>query len=139
MRCLFSVSSIAIVVMVAAVASSHERQEIDGMRVVFGGEPEPVLNGEFRYLRWRFADLKSEEPVADLEDLRATIRFDGKEFGPFDARGSRRDPGMYQTHHIFTKSGEGEVTLTFKRAGQDKTLEITFPFRVADRKTVEIP
>ena len=70
------------------------------MQVVFGGEPEPVLDGEICFLRWRFADLESKEPVADLEDAKATIEFDGKEFGPFDARGSRRDPGTYQTQHI---------------------------------------
>ena len=121
------------------VAFPHERGEVDAMNVVFGGEPEPVLNGERQYLRWRFTDTKTKQPVSDLEELHASIKFDGKEFGPFDVRGSRRDPGMYQTNHIFTKPGEGEATLTFKRNGKDKVFSITFPFKVNSREAYEIP
>ena len=61
-------------VSVAATAFGHERREIAGMQVVFGGEPEPVFDGEICFLRWRFADLESKEPVADLEDAKATNR-----------------------------------------------------------------
>ena len=124
---------------VASMVFPHERREIGGMEVVFGGEPEPVIDGELRFLRWRFADVGSKQPATDLKDLQATIKFEGQEFGPFEARGSRRDPGMYQTHHVFMKPGEGEVTLTFKREGKSDVLAVTFPFRVVSRKTIEIP
>jgi len=67
------------------------------------------------------------------------IKFDGKEFGPFKTRSSRRDPGMYQTRHIFTKSGEGEATLTFKKKGEDKIHSLTLSFRIGSRKEIEIP
>ncbi len=108
-------------------------------RSFFGGEPEPVLDGEICFLRWCFSDLKTEEPVANLEAVSARIQFDGKAFGPFDARGSRRNPGTYQTQHIFTKPGEGEVTLDFKKAGGDEVLTLKFPFTVRARKSIEIP
>ncbi len=124
---------------VAATAFGHETREIAGMQVVFGGEPEPVLDGEICFLRWRFSDLKTEEPVATLEDVSATIQFDGKEFGPFYARGSRRNPGTYQTRHIFTTPGDGDVTLSFKKAGSDEVLTLTLPFTVQPRKSIEIP
>ncbi len=127
------------VLFVASDASPHERQEIAGMRVVFGGEPEPVVDGEICFLRWRFADLESKEPVADLEDVTATLEFDGKTFGPFEARGSRRNPGTYQTHHIFTKPGEGKATLHFKKPGSDESQSLTLSFRVRPRKSIEIP
>ena len=109
------------------------------MQVVFGGEPEPILDGEICFLRWRFSDLKTEEPVATLEALSATIRFEGKEFGPFEARGSRRNPGTYQTQHIFTKPGAGEVTLSFKKAEGGEVLTLTSPFTVRSRTSIEIP
>ena len=109
------------------------------MNVVFGGEPEPVLDGEICYLRWRFSDLKTEEPVTTLEALSAKIQFDGKEVGPFEPRGSGRNPGMYQTQHIFTKPGDGEVTLSFKTASSDEVLTLTFPFTIRSRKTIEFP
>ncbi len=124
---------------VAATAFGHETREIGGMQVVFGGEPEPVLDGEICFLTWRFSDLKTEEPVATLEDLSVTIQFDGKEFGPFYARGSRRNPGTYQTRHIFTTPGDGEVTLSFKKASSDEVLTLTLPFAVHSRKSIEIP
>lgn len=124
---------------VAATAFSHESREIGGMKVVFGGEPEPVLDAEICFLTWRFSDLKTEEPVATLEDVSAMIEFDGKEFGPFYARGSRRNPGTYQTRHIFTTPGDGDVTLSFKKAGSDEVLILTLPFAVQSRKSIEIP
>lgn len=139
MRSFSIVATLIAVLAVAGVASSHERQEIAGMQVVFGGEPEPVLDGEICFLRWRFTDLESKEPVGDLEDLSATLSFDGKEFGPFEARGSRRNPGTYQTRHIFTKPGEGSVTLTFKKPGGDESHSLTLSFRVRPRKSIEIP
>ena len=120
-------------------AFSHETVEIDGLSVLFGGEPEPMLDGERQYLRWRFIDTKTNEPASDLEDLQATITIDGKEFGPFKARGSRRDPGAYQTLHIFTKAGEAEATLSFKRSGKDKVNKLVTSFTVRSRKTLEVP
>ena len=123
---------------VTANVLSHERREIDGMQVVFGGEPEPVLDGELQFLRWRLTELENKQPVTDLQEVQAKIRFDGKEFGPFEARSSRQDPGMYQTHHVFTKAGEGEATLTFKREGKNEPLSLTVPFRVVSRKSIEI-
>jgi len=139
MKSFAAILSLTTAISVAATAFGHERQEIAGMQVVFGGEPEPVLEGELCFLRWRFTDLESKEPVTDLEEVQATIEFGGKEFGPFEARSSRRDPGMYQTHHIFTKSGEGEVVLRLKKPGADEVLEVRLPFRVGSRKSIEIP
>ena len=77
--------------------------------------------------------------IEHLKDLSVTIQFDGKEFGPFNARGSRRNPGTYQTRHIFTTPGEGEVTLSFKKAASDEVLTLTLPFAVHSRKSIEIP
>jgi hypothetical protein len=139
MRTFTVLASLFVGLFTAVTSFSHERREIAGMQVVFGGEPEPVLDGEICFLRWRFSDSKTEEPVGTLESLSATIRFDGKEFGPFEARGSRRDPGTYQTQHIFRKPGEGEVTLSFKKAASDEGLTLSLPFTVHSRKSIEIP
>lgn len=139
MKSIVALVSLSAAMLVADTAVGHERQEVAGMQVVFGGEPEPVLDGEVCFLRWRFSDLESKEPVAELEGVEATLAFEGKEFGPFEARGSRRDPGMFQTQHIFTKSGEGTATLRFKKPGMDEVHEVVFTFRVRSRKSIEIP
>ena len=118
---------------------SHERNVVGGMSILFGGEPEPMLNDERQFLRWRFTDVRTDEPVINLEELQATIKFDGSMSEPFTVRGSFRDPGMYQSNHIFTKAGAGEVTLSFKKEGDDKMLSITFPFKVDSRDKYEIP
>ena len=139
MKALVSIVSLFGLLAVAGNVSPHEHQEIAGMQVVFGGEPEPVLDDEICYLRWRFTNLESKEPVGDLEDVSSTLSFEGNTFGPFEARGSRRNPGTYQTHHIFTKPGEGTATLSFKKPGSDETHTLTLPFRVRPRKSIEIP
>ena len=139
MKSVVVIASFTTIFFLSAVGSAHERSEIAGMLVVFGGEPEPVLNAEICFLRWRFSDLKTEDPVANLEGVTAKIQFDGKEFGPFDVRSSRRNPGTYQTQHIFTQPGEGEVTLSFKKAASDEVLTLTSAFTVRSRKSIEIP
>ena len=139
MRSLVAIATFTGIFFLSAVASSHERKEIAGMQVVFGGEPEPVLDGEICNLTWRFAVLETEEPVADLEAVTAKVMFEGKAFGPFNARSSRRNPGTYTTQHIFTKEGDGEVTLSFKKAGSDEVLTVSMQFAVRPRKSIEIP
>lgn len=118
---------------------AHTSADINGMSVLFGGEPEPMLDAERQNLRWRFTDAETNEPIMDLEALEAVITFDGQEFGTFTARGSRRDPGMYQTFHIFSKPGAGKVTLRFKRNGSDEVHTVTFSFTVNSRQDYLIP
>jgi len=122
-----------------AMAFAHSSADVAGMSVLFGGEPEPMLNDERQNLRWRVTDAKSKEPITDLTELQAVVRFDGEEFGSFTARSSRREPGLYQTFHIFSKPGDGEVTLSFKREGSSKVHTVTFSFSVNSRKDYEIP
>ena len=121
------------------MAFAHSSADVDGMSVLFGGEPEPMLNDERQNLRWRFTDAKTNEPITDLTELQAVVKFDGQDFGSFTARGSRREPGMYQTFHIFSQPGDGEVTLSFKREGSSKVSTVTFSFSVNSRKDFEIP
>ena len=64
-------------------AFGHERQEVAGLEVVLGAEPEPPLNGEKQFLRWRF--LKDKQPVGDIEELSATIVRNGKRLVPLPA------------------------------------------------------
>lgn len=130
---------ILVFVFFAATASSHERKNVDDISVVFGGEPEPMVNDERQVLRWRFTNVDTNELVTDLEALEAVVTFEGKVAGTFTARGSRRDPGIYKTTHIFTSPGEGEVTLSFKQEGNDKVYSVTFSFSVLSRKELEIP
>ena len=122
-----------------ALTLSHERKNVGDMSVSFGGEPEPMLTGERQYLRWRFRDSKTEKPVSGLKDLQVTIKFAGKEFGPFDARGSRRNPGMYQTSLIFTVAGEGLATLNYKGGEKVKGFSVDFAFNVRAREEISIP
>lgn len=121
----------------AVPVSGHERKEVAGLEVVFGAEPEPALNGEKQFLRWRF--LKDKQPFADIEELTATIKRGGKSFGPFTARTSPREPGVAATQHIFTSVGDYEATLTFKKKGEPTIHSITFSFKIGDRKQLEIP
>ena len=105
--------------------------------MVFGAEPEPALNGEKQFLRWRF--LKDKQPFGDIEEMSATVKRNGKTFGPFAGRMTAREPGVVATQHIFTTAGEYEATLTFKKKGEATVHSITFPFKIGDRKTLEIP
>ena len=118
---------------------SHERNKVDGMNVLFGMEPEPPMSEERQYLRWRFTDAETSEPVSDLEEVRVTITIGENEYGPFEARTSPREPGMYQTAHIFTMKLEGEAKLSFKKEGEDDLYSISFPLRVFTREEFAIP
>jgi hypothetical protein len=123
----------------AVTAFAHSSADVSGMSVVFGGEPEPMLDAERQNLRWRFTDAETNEPITDLEALEAVVTFGGKKYGAFNARGSRRDPGMYQTFHIFSMPGEGEVTLSFKRNGSDEVHTVSFSFTVNSREDYLLP
>ncbi len=130
---------ILVLTVFGATAFGHDRTNVDDISVLFGGEPEPMVNDERQVLRWKFTDVDTNEIITDLETLEAVVTFAGKEAGKFTARGSRRDPGVYKTTHIFTMPGEGEVTLSFKREGNDKIYTVTFSFSVMSRKELEIP
>ncbi len=116
---LLLLAAIGAVVTAASVPRSttmfHERKEVAGLAVVFGVEPEPALTEEMQFSRWRISSLADEEPYTDLQDAEAVIKRDGEEFGPFPVRGSRRDPGLYQTRHIVTAEGEYESVLRFRK------------------------
>ena len=123
----------------ASTTMFHERKEVAGLAVVFGAEPEPALTDEMQFLRWRVSSLADEEPYTDFEDAKVTIKRDGEEFGPFTVRHMRRNPGQYQTQHIFTAAGEYESVLSFRK-GEDKEVHtVDFSFRIRDRETLEIP
>lgn len=127
-----------VVISVGVIA--HETKEVAGLEVTFGAEPEPALTGELQFLRWRFRSKETKQPFADLEQpISATVKRDGKDYGPFVGRTSPRDLGLVQTQHIFTAPGEYETTLTFKKKGDAQTHSIVFTFRVQDRKELEIP
>lgn len=128
---------VTLVAMTFVTVAAHERKEVAGLEVVFGAEPEPALNGEKQFLRWRF--LKDKQPFGDIEEMSATVKRNGKTFGPFAGRMTAREPGVVATQHIFTTAGEYEATLTFKKKGEATVHSITFPFKIGDRKTLEIP
>ncbi len=130
---------ILVLIFFAAAAFGHDRKNVDGISVLFGGEPEPMVNDERQFLRWKFTDVDTNELITDLEALEAVVTFAGEEAGTFTARGPRRDPGLYRTTHIFSIPGEGKVTLSFKREGNDKIYTVTFSFSVDSRKELEIP
>ncbi len=92
-------------IVIPSVAQAHERKEVADLVVVFGAEPEPALTGEIQNLRWRFQSQDSQEPFGDLENAKAVIKRDGKEYGPFDARRARGQTGVLQTRHIFRRRG----------------------------------
>jgi hypothetical protein len=126
-----------LVALTFATVVAHERKEVAGLEVVFGAEPEPALNGEKQFLRWRF--LKDKQPFGDIEEMTASVKRNGKTFGPFTGRVTAREPGVVATQHIFTSVGEYEATLTFKKKGDATVYTVTFPFKIGDRKTLEIP
>lgn len=119
--------------------AAHETKEVAGLMVTFGAEPEPALSGQLQFLRWRFRAKETKEAFADVEQLVATIKRDGKDYGPFTGRAVARDPGLFQTQHIFTAPGVYEATLTFKKKGAPETHSIVFEFRIQDAKELEIP
>ena len=121
-----------------AFCAAHERKEVAGLNVLFGAEPEPALTGEMQFLRWRFT-AQDKTPFTDLEEIKATVKRDGKTHGPFTGRMTARDAGLVSTQHIFTTAGEYEATLTFKKKGDATVHSVTFAFKIADRKTIEIP
>lgn len=127
------------VVAMCLTISAHETKEVAGLEVVFGAEPEPALTGEMQFLRWRFRSKETKQPFADIEEMQAMVKKDGKDFGPFRGRMTARDPGVVATQHIFTAAGEYEATLTFKKKGDAQMHTVTFAFRINDRKTIEIP
>jgi hypothetical protein len=137
-RMLGYVLGLAIVVLWSP-ATAHETKEVAGLEVVFGAEPEPALNGQLQFLRWRFRTKDTKQPFAELEALTATVKHGGKQYGPFQGRTSPREPGLVATQHIFTAPGEYEATLTFKKKGDPQTHSIAFQFRIRDRKELEIP
>lgn len=130
---------IAFAVLLPSNATAHERKEVAGLVVVFGAEPEPALTGEIENLRWRFQSSETQESFADLEDVKAVITRDGKEYGPFEARRSRGEPGVVQTRHIFSEPGEYEVALTFRKEGDPELHTIAFTYNIRDRRDLEIP
>ena len=135
--------AVGAIVTAAAVPGStavfHETKEVAGLRVVFGAEPEPAITEEMQSLRWRISSLADREAYTDLQDAEAIIKRDGEEFGPFPVRGSRRDPGQYQTRHIFTAAGEYESVLSFRKGEEEEVHTVDFTFRIRERATLEIP
>jgi len=117
----------------------HERKEVAGLAIIFGAEPEPAITEEMQSLRWRVSSLEDEEPYADFQDAEVTISREGVELGAFKLRGSRRDPGQYQTRHIFTEAGEYDTVLKFRKGDDEEVHTVDFAFRIADRSSLEIP
>ena len=126
-------------IVIPSVAQAHERKEVADLVVVFGAEPEPALTGEIQNLRWRFQSQDSQEPFGALDNARAVIKRDGKEYGPFDARRARGQTGVLETRHIFLAPGEYEVVLTFQKRGDSQVHTIAFTYQIRDRKELEIP
>ncbi len=124
---------------VADAASLHERKEVAGLAIVFGAEPEPALTDEMQFLRWRVNSLSDEEPYTEIRGASVMVTHDGEEFGPFAVRGTRRDPGLYQTRHIFTAAGQYETVLTFRKGEETETHSVDFTFRIGDRASLELP
>ena len=135
--------AVGAVVTAAAAAGGtavfHERKEVAGLAVVFGAEPEPAITEEMQFLRWRISSLADEEPYTDLQGAEVTLKRDGDEFGPFAVRGVRRNPGQYQTRHIFTAEGEYETVLSFRKGEDEEVHTVDFTFRIRDRASLEIP
>ncbi len=135
---------IAVVAAVTATASvsgmpMHERKEVAGLAIVFGAEPEPALTDEMQFLRWRVSTLADQEPYADFQDASVVVKHNGAEFGPFQVRGNRREPGSYQTRHIFTAAGEYESVLSFRKGEEQTVHTVDFTFNINDRSDLEIP
>ncbi len=122
-----------------AASTLHERKEVAGLAVVFGAEPEPAITEEMQFLRWRVSSLDDQEPYTDFQDAEVVIARDGEELGTFPLRGSRRDPGLYQTRHIFTEAGEYDTVLSFRKGEEEEVHTVDFKFRIAARSSLEIP
>jgi hypothetical protein len=140
MKQFFLVGLLALVTCAVALpraALAHDRKEVAGLVVIFGAEPEPALTGERQWLRWRFRF--GDEPFGELQDATAVVRRDGKEYGPFEARPARREPGLVQTVHIFSAAGDYEVVLTFRKKGDPKVHSVAFSYRIRDRRELQIP
>lgn len=135
----FGCAVVPIAAALAVTLVAHETKEVAGLEVVFGAEPEPAINGQPQFLRWRFRAKDTKQAFGDLENLSAVIKRDGKTFGPFTGRMAAREPGVVATQHIFTNPGEYEATLTFQKKGDATTHSIAFNFRIRDRKEMEIP
>ena len=133
------VAAVLAVTLTSSIAGAHERKEVAGLHVLFGAEPEPALTEEVESLRWRFTSEGSDEPFNDIEDATAVITRHGKEFGPFETRRSRNEPGLRQTRHIFTEAGDYEVVLTFKKTGDPTAHTIAFTYTIRDRGDLRIP
>ncbi len=132
----------ALVTMAASFAdfpAFHERKEVAGLAVVFGAEPEPAITEEMQFLRWRVSTLAEEEPYSEFQDAKVVIAKDGEELGTFEVRGSRRDPGLYQTRHIFTADGEYDTVLSFRKGEVEEVHTVDFKFRIAARSSLELP
>lgn len=130
---------VCVIGLMALTVSAHETKEVAGLVVVFGAEPEPALNGQMQFLRWRFRSKETKEPFGNLEELSAMVKRSGKDYGPFTARTTAREPGVVATQHIFTAPGEYEAILSFKKKGDPQKHTIAFNFRIRDRKEFEIP
>jgi hypothetical protein len=127
------------IVAFCVTVTAHETKEVAGLEVVFGAEPEPALNGQMQFLRWRFRSKETKQPFGDIEDLKAVVKRNGKDFGPFTPRMTPREPGVAATQHIFKEAGEYDATLTFKKKGEPTLHSVAFTFRIRDRKEFEIP
>jgi len=72
---------ILVLIFFAATAFAHDRKNVDNISVLFGGEPEPMVNDERQFLRWKFTEVDTNELITDLEALEAVVTFAGKEAG----------------------------------------------------------
>lgn len=136
---LLSVTLAMVVAALLITVSAHETKEVAGLMVTFGAEPEPALNGQMQFLRWRFRSKETKEAFGDVTDLTATVKRSGKSFGPFTGRMTAREPGVVATQHIFKEPGDYEAVLTFKKKGDATVHSVAFNFKIGDRKQFEIP
>ncbi len=116
----------------------HEREEVAGLSIVFGAEPEPALTEEMQFLRWRVSSLESQEAYTELSG-EVAIGFDGEELATFPVLGVRGTPGSYQTRHIFTESGTYQTVLTFKKGEAEEAHTVDFDFTINPRSSLELP
>ena len=140
-KCLTVLASLIYVALVSTVSQAHETKEVAGLVVLFGAESwsGSTLTEEMEWLRWRFRSKDTDEPFDDIEEAVAVIKKDGKEFGPFEPRAARNDPGLIQSRHIFTVAGDYDAVLTFKKKGDPEPYTITFTYRVNDRRDLQFP
>lgn len=102
-------------------------------------EPEPAVNGHLQFLRWRFLSKETKQPFGDIEEMSAIVKRNGKLYGPFTAARPRANPVSSQRSTSSPLPGDYEATLTFKKKGDATVHTITFPFKIRDRKDLEIP